>query len=93
MKGIKEKGVTLPVLLLIDGLKSHLSIYASEFCHKNDIILYVLYPSATHLIQPMSLVLINSIKTVYKEKVRIWPQKNLGVLFDKYLFLQVFAVE
>ena len=92
MKGIKERGVMLPVLLLIDGAKSHLSIQASEFCHKNDIILYVLFPNATYLIQPMDLVLMNSIKTVYKEEVRILLQKNPGVLFDKYLFIQVFAV-
>ena len=92
MKGIKERGVMLPVLLLIDGAKSHLSIQASEFCHKNDIILYVLFPNATHLIQPMDLVLMNSIKTVYKEEVRIWLQKNPGVLFNKYSFIQVFAV-
>ena len=91
LKGIKERGLTLPVLLLINGVKSHLSIHTSEFCNKN-IILYVLYPNATHLIQPMDLVLMNSIKTVYKEEVRIWLQKNPGVLFDKYLFIQVFAV-
>ena len=55
-------------------------------------ILYVLFPNATHLIQPMDLVLMNCIKTVYKEEVRIWLQKNPGVLFDKYSFIQVFAV-
>ena len=68
-EGHKERGVTLPILLLIDGAKSHFSIHASEFCHKNDIILYVLYPTTTHLIQPMDLILLNSIKTVYKEEV------------------------
>ena len=65
---------------MIDGAKNHLSIQASEFCYKNDIVLYVLYPNAMHLIQPMDLVLMNSIKTVYKEELRIWLQKNLGVL-------------
>ena len=34
----------------------------------------------------------NSIKRVYKEEVWTWLQKNLGVLFDKYSFIQVFAV-
>ena len=92
MKGIKERGMTLPVLLLINRAKGHLSIHISEFCDKHDIIFYVLYPVTTHLIQPMDLVLMNWIKIIYKEEVCIWLQKNPGVLFDKYSFIQVFAV-
>ena len=84
LKSIKDRGITQPVLLLINGVKSHLSITTSKFYDKNDIIMYVLYPNASHLIQAMDLVIMNAIKTIYKEEVHIWLLRNPGVLFDKY---------
>ena len=91
MKGIKERDMTLPLLLLIDGAKSHLSIHVSEFCDKHDI-LYILYPNATHLIQPMDLVLMNCIKMIYRKKYvsdyrRILVSCSTSILLYKCLQL------
>ena len=80
-----------PILLLIDGVKCHLLIQASEICDENKILLYVLFPNATHLIQALDLVLMNAVKTIYKEEVRTWLMKNPGELFDKYSFIDVFV--
>ena len=82
-----------PILLLIDGAKCHLSIQASEICDENEILLYVLFPNATHLIQALDLVLMNAVKTIglYNEEVRTWLMKNPGELFDKYSLIDVFV--
>ena len=89
-ESIVERCVKKPVLLLIDGAKCHISIQAGEFCKENNIILYTLYPNATHLIQPLDLVLMNIVKTNYQSEVRHWLKENPGALYDKYVFIQVF---
>ena len=89
-KCLKKQHVRRPILLLIDGAKVHLSIEASEFCAKNKIILYTLYPNTTHLIQPLDLVLMGLIKKIYKEEMCKWVTENIGKVFDKYCFVEVF---
>ena len=89
-ESIVERRVKKPVLLLIDGAKCHILIQAGEFCKENNIILYTLYPNATHLIQPLDLVLMNIVKTNYRSEVRHWLKENPGALYDKYVFIQVF---
>lgn len=46
---IKEN-ITLPVIMFVDGHKSHLSMQLSQFCEKNGIVLVALFPNATHLL-------------------------------------------
>ena len=45
----------------------------------------------THLIQPLDLSLMGSIKTNYWECVHKWLQNNLGGIYDKNTFIEVFA--
>ena len=89
-KSLIKQHVRKPVLLLINGAKCHILIQAREFYRENNIILYTLYPNATHLIQPLDLVLMSIVKTNYRSEVRHWLKENPGVLYDKYLFIQVF---
>ena len=44
----------------------------------------------THHIQPLDLVLMNIVRTNYWNEVRHWLKENPGVLYDKYVFIQVF---
>ena len=71
-------------------MKCHLLIEASEICNENEVLLYLLFLNATHLIQVLDLVLMNSVKIIYKE-VSTWLMKNPGELFDKYSFIDVFV--
>lgn len=47
VQSLKKDNVTFPVLLLIDGHKSHITYEVSQLCTENQIILYALYPNAT----------------------------------------------
>ena len=49
-ESINECKVNKPVILLKDGARCHISIEISEYCDQNEIIFYVLYPNATHVI-------------------------------------------
>ena len=89
---ISRLGLRRPVLLVIDGAKVHLSIYASEFCDKHNIILYTLYPNSTHLLQPLDLSLMGSVKVHYKNAVREWIQAHPFEAYDKFSFPKTFKV-
>ena len=89
-KALADHQIPRPVLLLIDGARCHLSIEASEFCDQNGIYLYTLFPNATHLLQPLDLSLMGSLKTNYRSEMKKWYIKNIGASFDKYEFIEVF---
>ena len=69
-KALADCHVQHPVLLFIDGAQCHLSIEASEYCDQNGIYLYMLYPNATHLLQPLDLSLMGSLKTNYRSEMK-----------------------
>ena len=80
-----------PVLLIVDRAQVHLGTNASVFCETHGIILYILYPNATHLMQPMDLTLMGPLKQHYRECVRTWIHDNTDKTYDKYAFPEVFA--
>ena len=88
---IDKACIPKPVLLIIDGAKCHICLPISELCNENNIILYMLLPNATYLIQPLDLSLMGSIKTNYQECIHKWLQNNLGGIYDKNAFIKVFA--
>ena len=88
---VEKAHIPKPVLLVIDGVKCHISLPISELCDENNIILYMLLLNATHLIQPLDLSLIASIKMNYRESVRKWLQNNPGGMYNKNAFIEVFV--
>lgn len=47
-KYLEDNNIVKPVLLFVDGHKSHLSMELSQYCHDNGIILYALPPNTYH---------------------------------------------
>ena len=88
---IDKARIPKPVLLIIDGVKCYISLPISELCDEKNIILYTLLPNVTHLIQPLDLLLMGSIRTNYWECVHKWLQNNPGGIYDKKAFIEVFA--
>ena len=88
---VKWAGIPKPILLLIDGAKCHILLFISKLCDQENIILYTLLPNVTHLIQPLNLVLMGSVKSVYKEEVQTWHKENLGDVYNKEAFIGVFT--
>ena len=63
---MEEQKVQKPLILFIDGARSHISIKTAKYCQAN-IILYTLFPNTTHLIQPsyIYLIFMNVVKNNY----------------------------
>jgi hypothetical protein len=53
------------VLYLVDGHRSHLTFNVSKFCAENGIILFALYPNATHILQPADVALFKPRKILF----------------------------
>ncbi|KAJ8967933.1 hypothetical protein NQ314_002574 [Rhamnusium bicolor] len=49
---LEEKKIEKPVILFVDGHKTHLTLQISQLCNRLGIILIALYPNATRLLQP-----------------------------------------
>ena len=86
---VTEKHIPRPVLLIVDGAKVHISLEISEFCDAHNIILYILLPNSTHLIQPLDLVVMGSVKSIYRNMVRRWIMDNPFRGYDRNSFLEV----
>lgn len=76
---LNENNIKRPILLFVDGHKSHMTMELSKFCQENDIILYALKPNTTHIMQPADVSVFKPLKTEWKKTVREWqmePENN-----------------
>lgn len=73
---LEQNSIPKPVLLFVDGHKSHLTLDLNKFCYDNQIILYSLPPNTTHLMQPADVSVFRPLKVEWKKTVRQW-QGNL----------------
>lgn len=73
-------------MLLIDGHKSHINREVSQLCKDNSIILYSLYPNATHIIQPADVSVFRPLKNSWKKVVNDWKLKTGHRCVTKALF-------
>ena len=54
--------VKYPVILFVNGHKTHLTAHVSRLCKELQIILIALYPNATLILQPPDVVAFRSIQ-------------------------------
>ena len=69
-----------PVLLLVDGHKSHINLDVIDLCRQNDVILFCLPPHMTHALQPLDVSVFKSLKDRYAKAVR-------SLSFTKKIFI------
>ncbi|CAD6211370.1 GSCOCG00010982001-RA-CDS, partial [Cotesia congregata] len=72
---LTEKNIKRPVLVLVDGHKSHLTLKLSEFCAENQIILYPLPPNTTHMMQPADVSVFKPLNPEWQKTVRDWQMQ------------------
>lgn len=65
-----QNEIQLPVILFLDGHKSHINQEMFEFCREKRIIIYCLYPNATHILQPCDVAIFGPLKKSWRKVVR-----------------------
>ncbi|XP_062700983.1 uncharacterized protein LOC134285044 isoform X2 [Aedes albopictus] len=70
-----RENIQLPVVLFVDGHKSHTTLMTTEFCTENQIILVALYPNTTHLTQPLDVSFFGPLKKYWQEQILKYRKK------------------
>lgn len=88
---LTENGIKKPVLLFIDGHKSHMTLSLSQFCEANGIILYALPANTTHMLQPADVSVFKPLKQEWKNTIRIWQarEENINQTVTKINFCKI----
>ncbi|KYM95351.1 hypothetical protein ALC62_14002 [Cyphomyrmex costatus] len=81
-----DNHLEFPIILFVDGHRSHLTLALSHFCVQHQIELIALYPNATHFLQPMDVALFRPLKLNWSKVVSTWRMEHGGVSVDKVNF-------
>lgn len=88
---LRENDISRPVLLFVDGHRSHLTKHVSQLCSDNGIILISLFPNATHILQPADVAIFKPLKTGWTSAVRKWKFDNFPKDVTKHTFSSILA--
>ena len=91
-KWVSDNNIKRPIILFIDGHKSHMTMALSEACETNGIILYALPPNTTHILQPADVSVFRPLKEGWRNTVRKWQNmtENINSSVTKTNFCKVF---
>lgn len=73
---LQSQGVEFPIILFLDGHKTHLTYDLSQLCTDLKIILIALYPNSTRIMQPADVSSFRPLKNLWKNGVLEWRRKN-----------------
>ncbi|CAG4943535.1 unnamed protein product [Colias eurytheme] len=90
---LERNNIIKPVLLLVDGHKSYMSLMLCTICEQLNIILYALPPNTTHIFQPADVSVFAPLKASWKNTVRNFLMKpeNINKTVTKTNFCKLFA--
>ncbi|XP_072389692.1 uncharacterized protein [Diabrotica undecimpunctata] len=84
-----ENNIKLPVILFVDGHKSHLSYQLSVLCNELQIEVIALYPNATRILQPCDVSIFRPLKEAWRQSVREWEEQHPGGVVNKVVFASI----
>ena len=76
---LTNNNIQRPVILFIDGHKSHYGIAICEFCDEKQIKLFLFKPNCTDRCQPLDKVHYQLFKRVLSDFLSAWLAKNAGI--------------
>ncbi|KAJ8931939.1 hypothetical protein NQ314_015101 [Rhamnusium bicolor] len=83
---LKSENITRPVILFVDGHRSHLTQEVSKLCDENGVILISLFPNTTHIMQPADVSVFKPLKAGWKSSVRNWKFENFAKEVTRFTF-------
>lgn len=83
---VRSKGIKFPILLFVDGHKTHLDRKLTELCQRLNIILVALYPNSTRILQPADVSAFKPLKDGWRRGVLQWRRTHPTENLDKKHF-------
>lgn len=88
---LDQNQIQKPVILFLDGHKSHLTMHLSEFCNTNGIIVIALLANSTHTLQPCDVSVFGPLKKNWRKVVHEWKFEHpIDIKLDKATFPKLF---
>lgn len=87
-----KQNVDFPIVLFVDGHKSHVSYRGSELCEQLNIILVCLYPNATRTQQPADVSVFKPVKSGWGDAVLTWKRQNPEKILTKVRFARMLKI-
>nr|CAI5854175.1 unnamed protein product [Callosobruchus analis] len=84
-----KHNVKFPVILFLDGHKSHLNYSLSILCKNLQIELFALYPNSTRILQPCDVAVFRPLKDAWRRTVREWDEEHPAEVLNKVTFAPV----
>lgn len=78
-----KNNVKLPVIVFVDGHRSHATYDTVNFCKSHGIILICLPPNSTHFIQPLDVSFFKPMKAAWDTALVKWRFDNGGAMISK----------
>jgi DDE superfamily endonuclease len=80
-----EMGIERPIVLVCDGYSGHHSFRLYDWSLKNDVVLVILYPNSTHLLQVLDVAVFAPLKQKYAELFQEWKnaEENSNKKFNE----------
>lgn len=88
---IPALGNERPALLICDGHKSHVSLSVIEEARRENITILILPPHSSHILQPLDLSVMKSLKDAWDFKLVEWQKRNFGQKLKKSIFITLFS--
>lgn len=88
---MRAAGIKGTIVLICDGFAGHMSFELQTFCNENDVLLIILYPNATHLIQPLDVAVFKSVKAEFNSQSTIYKQVEKKVDLTEVDFVKIFC--
>lgn len=85
-----KSNVQFPVLVFMDGHKSHINEHLYEFCVEKKLLLFCLLPNATHILQPCDVAIFKPLKNAWR-KVMHKYKKGTTKAVSKVNFAPLFS--
>jgi hypothetical protein len=82
-------GLERPLVLVVDGYAGHHSYKLYKWCHDNEVVLIVLYPNSTDLLQMCDVAMFGPLKTKYLQLYQEWKTDNPTKLFNEIEFVKL----
>ncbi|KAJ8321017.1 hypothetical protein KUTeg_002604 [Tegillarca granosa] len=84
LKYVQGRDPSQTILLLYDGHRSHISLSLIQWARKNNIILFVLPPHTSHLLQPMDVGCFGPFEAIYQQSAHKFMRQNIGRSITRY---------
>uniref|UniRef100_A0A8D8SPD9 Jerky protein homolog-like n=1 Tax=Cacopsylla melanoneura TaxID=428564 RepID=A0A8D8SPD9_9HEMI len=83
---IRKQDIKFPILLLVDGTRSHCTYNVCKLCSDNGIIQYAFYPNATHIMEPAAVSVFKPLQSSWEKVVSDWNRETHGKTITKPVF-------